>query len=353
MTISRGCGIKSDVRILYVFKSVCIFAGAVVGAGFATGREIIVFFGDFGILSPVLAGVLMGAFAGLFMAVGKMMPSLKRDGSFCAIAAEWGFKTVDLVSVAATVLIFATMVCGLEELLRELFGIEYLGLAAALLCVASAGRDLKGVGAVNLTLVPLLAIMIVYLASKSGSVEEHLPVAIYPSVSYCAMNILLGGVLVAKDAQKASAVEIAAVSAISGTLMAALLAGVYCVSMGYAEFAMPIFEFCKEIGAGYIGAAIAVVAIVTTLVGAAKTLRDGAAHMLGSGISASCAVALLAFASAKLDFTFAVDTFYPFIGAAASAVVIGMIPIFIAMIAARHALPKRIKAYMRRRSSRQ
>ena len=135
--------------------------------------------------------------------------------------------------------------------------------------------------------------------------------------------------------------------------MAALLAGVYCVSMGYAEFAMPIFEFCKEIGAGYIGAAIAVVAIVTTLVGAAKTLRDGAAHMLGSGISASCAVALLAFASAKLDFTFAVDTFYPFIGAAASAVVIGMIPIFIAMIAARHALPKRMKAYMRRRSSRQ
>ena len=82
--------------------------------------------------------------------------------------------------------------------------------------------------------------------------------------------------------------------------MAALLAGVYVVSMGYADFAMPLFEFCRDIGAGFVGAAIAITAILTTLVGAAKTLRDGFAKMLGSGVSASCAVAMLARVQARL-----------------------------------------------------
>lgn len=334
-------GIRYRVRIGYVIRSVCVFIGAVVGAGFATGREIIVFFGDFGVLSPVLAGVLMGAFGGLFMYVGRALSRLPRgDKHFGAVAARLSFSLVDAVSVLATVLIFATMVCGLEQLLFSLLRVRYLGLAAALLCVAATGKDLRGVGAVNVILVPVLAFMIVYLAVRSDFVASDLPTAVYPSLSYCAMNMLLGGMLIAKDASAASSAEICAVSAICGCVMAAMLAGVYCVSMGYADFAMPIFEFCKQIGAGTIGAAMAVVAIVTTLVGAAKTLRDGAAKLFRNGVSAACAVALLAFASARLDFAAAVDAFYPFIGAAASAVMIAMIPIAAAIAFPRSALIK-------------
>ena len=205
-------------------------------------------------------------------------------------------------------------------------------------------------GAVNLILVPALAAMILYLAAKSEQTGESLPVAIYPSVSYCAMNMLLGGVLVSKDAEEASAAEICCISAASGCVMAALLAGVYVVSMGYADFAMPLFEFCRDIGAGFVGAAIAITAILTTLVGAAKTLRDGFAKMLGSGVSASCAVAMLALASSKLDFASAVDGFYPLIGAAASAVVIGIIPIFVAsMLSVRRPSIHSVNLFRRRR----
>ena len=132
--------------------------------------------------------------------------------------------------------------------------------------------------------------------------------------------------------------------------MAALLAGVYVVSMGYADFAMPLFEFCRDIGAGFVGAAIAITAILTTLVGAAKTLRDGFAKMLGSGVSASCAVAMLALASSKLDFASAVDGFYPLIGAAASAVVIGIIPVFVAsMLSVRRPSIRSVNLFRRRR----
>ena len=148
------------MRTSYILKTVCIFVGAVVGAGFATGREIIVFFGDLGILSPVLAGVLMGAFAGLFIAAGKTVARLGKDGSIAATAARGGFCCVNVVGVAATVLIFATMTTGLEQLLARLTGVEHLGVAAALAAVALAGKDLRGVGAVNLILVPALAAMI-------------------------------------------------------------------------------------------------------------------------------------------------------------------------------------------------
>lgn len=338
------------MRTSYILKTVCIFVGAVVGAGFATGREIIVFFGDLGILSPVLAGVLMGAFAGLFIAAGKTVARLGKDGSIAATAARGGFCCVNVVGVAATVLIFATMTAGLEQLLARLTGVEHLGVAAALAAVALAGKDLRGVGAVNLILVPALAAMILYLAAKSEQTGESLPVAIYPSVSYCAMNMLLGGVLVSKDAEEASAAEICCISAASGCVMAALLAGVYVVSMGYADFAMPLFEFCRGIGAGFVGAAIAITAILTTLVGAAKTLRDGFAKMLGSGVSASCAVAMLALASSKLDFASAVDGFYPLIGAAASAVVIGIIPVFVAsMLSVRRLSIHSVNLFRRRR----
>ena len=338
------------MRTSYILKTVCIFVGAVVGAGFATGREIIVFFGDFGVLSPVLAGVLMGAFAGLFIAAGKTVARLGKDGSIAATAARGGFCCVNVVGVAVTVLIFATMTAGIEQLLARLTGVEHLGVAAALAAVALAGKDLRGVGAVNLILVPALAAMILYLAAKSEQTGESLPVAIYPSVSYCAMNMLLGGVLVSKDAEEASAAEICCISAASGCVMAALLAGVYVVSMGYADFAMPLFEFCRDIGAGFVGAAIAITAILTTLVGAAKTLRDGLEKAFGSGVSASCAVAMLALASSKLDFASAVDGFYPLIGAAASAVVIGIIPVFVAsMLSVRRPSIRSVNLFRRRR----
>jgi len=63
-----------------VFKclQICfIYIGSIIGAGFATGREIMLYFGDNGILSGIAAGVAMGILCGLFLFSAKSFARLK------------------------------------------------------------------------------------------------------------------------------------------------------------------------------------------------------------------------------------------------------------------------------------
>ena len=64
------------MKIMRCLQVCFIYIGAIIGAGFATGREIMLYFGGSGMFSGIVAGVLMGALCGAFLLAAKSFKRL-------------------------------------------------------------------------------------------------------------------------------------------------------------------------------------------------------------------------------------------------------------------------------------
>ena len=93
--------------MLNAIKVTSLFIGAIVGAGFATGREVILYFGEGGYLTPVAAGLMMGVMSAVFLLAGKYSSSGRLWSAFN--------KAVDFLVSVAMVITYAVMCSALEE----------------------------------------------------------------------------------------------------------------------------------------------------------------------------------------------------------------------------------------------
>lgn len=312
--IVRACPIKYRVRIKEVFRTSCLFVGAVVGAGFATGREIVLFFGDGGVLAPVICGLAMGLFASVFMFTAKFGDDGKSRFVKCVNA---------VVNVVSAICMFFTVIAmtgGLQELSALTTGYRLPGFIVALLCVCACAGKGEAASKLNSLLIPVLIIMLAVLYAMSENDVRIVPVNVYKAVSYLSMNMLLGGFLVSERGKQSSTKEIIAVGIVSGVCMSVLMFFVYVVSVNYSNAPMPVFAFCESVGIGGAGAIVVAIAIITTLAGAAKTLSNELSKNIFSRKESVIAAVLFTLSSYGWDFKTAVDLFYPLIAAVACVV---------------------------------
>lgn len=153
-----------------------VYTGIVIGAGFASGREIASFFlvhGDKWLLSLCFSGVLF-AFAG--WAVMQIIYNEKIDsyGAFLStIAPPIGALIIEIISGAFLCILYFTMAAASEALIIEAFEIKYGSCIMLALCFVVFMADEKGILTVSSILSPLLIIsgtvVGIYTFSKSVS----------------------------------------------------------------------------------------------------------------------------------------------------------------------------------------
>ena len=313
-------GISICVTATERLKTASVYVGAIVGAGFATGREIVLFFGDCGWLAPLLTGIAMGACASLFLCIGKVFAGFDikaiAGGKILAVAKAALFVLIQICML----LTMTTMTGGLQSLFADTRAGKFVGFALAAVCVALSSVGAKAVGRINIALVPLLFALLAALWFKSSGEVSALPIYPLPCIKYLSMNMLLGGCLAVKDGERAGATDIVVIGAVCAAVLGAMTFFVYCAASDYPTSEMPIYSLCAAHGSGLLGAVVVGIAIITTLVGAAKSLGDGLSRVLPSPISVTAVLLLLTLASYGWNFSAAVDLFYPFIAAVASGV---------------------------------
>lgn len=169
-----------------IFMTGLSVAGAVIGAGFATGKEIMLFFpekGFWGIISLTLS------LFGLVMA--SLLYCFKEKNKLDRI-----FEYLFLLFVAGS---FSVMLsCG-GEALNEVCGLPFtLGcIITYLISIFITRFDLKGIFVFNLIISPLMILTVLAVCVKALSLEVFFNAskasAITPdllSVSYCGYNLL-------------------------------------------------------------------------------------------------------------------------------------------------------------------
>lgn len=300
-------------RMLNAVKVSCLFIGAVVGAGFATGREVILFFGNSGRLTPLIAGLLMGCASGVFLFVGKFAPS----GGIWRLLA----RITDFLVFCAMVITFAVMCSAAEQLFSDAFDVSLVGLACGIICAIASSFEMKFIKNISFTLVAALTVSIAVMYFMCDKVHGQY-IDLFSAFKYCGMNMLTGGCLIKDEGKRMKNGEIFLCSLITAVICALLLVMVYVVASVNAECDMPVYEFALKNHAAALGGILIVAAILSTLLGAGRaacTYMEGFFSSSAMPVIFLCSIAVIGY---SMDFSAAVDTYYPVIGVFGSCVCI-------------------------------
>jgi uncharacterized membrane protein YkvI len=144
-----------------ILKIAGVYATVIIGAGFASGQELMQFFANFGIWG--VAGIIVSGF--LFALVGWAVLEICQGKGFGyqeLIQFCMGEKLGIVVEVAAAFfmyVLYVTMIAGAGAAINQVFGIEFsvAAASAALAFFIAMMFDLEGLMAINSKLAPVLA----------------------------------------------------------------------------------------------------------------------------------------------------------------------------------------------------
>ncbi|MBM7582086.1 putative membrane protein YkvI [Caldicoprobacter guelmensis] len=275
-------------NIVLSIKIAFAYVGTVIGAGFASGQEILRFFTVYGKYS--VFSIMLVAF--LFVCVGIRVLRVGFElsaGSFRdAIRLVFGSLSplVNAYLLLAIVMVAAAMLAGAGALLAEYIRLPvYMGMSVTAVIVGVfAAFGLKGIFAINAWIVPGIltfnVLVFIYSLMAGDSTFEVMPVfdvtlfdIIKTGVSYASFNIVLAMGVLTSVGCKVKDLRVLKVGGVLGGIILGtmLLMGNYslmrCIPEVY-EFEIPMLYIVRRMGY-FFGAAFAIVmwgAIITTLV---------------------------------------------------------------------------------------
>ncbi len=288
--------------IFSIFKTVFLFVGAVIGAGFATGSEVMLYFGNSNMLTIILAGLLIGLFAMVFASFGKISNKYK-----------WLDNMLKIAVFFSSLITFCIMVAASDEVMRLSFNIRYVGAATGVIVAFLMLFDMRIIKLLNSIIVPFIVMLFIVMLVKTGggSSGDFHP---YNSFLYGSMNMLLGGYMMTCEGKQYSNKHILIIGGIVAAVMTGLLSLCYLISSEGVGFSMPLFEVARRIGLGQCAGIVIYLAIFTTLIGSGRVMGDIMCELGQSKWIFSIILALVSVLIYSVDFKSSVSLLYPPIG---------------------------------------
>lgn len=188
-----------------VLITVFVIFGMIVGAGFASGNEIVVYFSRFGNISYVyiiIASILLFIALLFLMMHGKNIAKRIENSKFLI-----------LMTIIISVVFSSSMYAGIDNLLAYFpkFWHVFLMLFVLLLCLFVTIKGIGGLEKFNLFLMPVLAILfLICLCFAAGNstnfiiTNEHAFAGVIFSPLYVALNTSMSVFVLAKQGEKLS-----------------------------------------------------------------------------------------------------------------------------------------------------
>lgn len=281
-----------------------LFVGTVVGAGFATGREITLFFGEDGSINIIIAALAIGMLCWCFLSLGSKKVLERRN----AIKSIW-----DIVIAVTSFATYATMIAAANGLLYEAVGIRWLGVIPAVICAVTVMYSLKGLEAVNCLAVPVMIAMIIFVSTFAGELTAFNSIKPITAIAYGAMNMLSPSALMYEEGKTMSPPKRLIAAVVSAVISLVLLLLMYKCIGQYHQAEMPFLAACTANGYGTLAIIILLLAILTTMAScnhlAHQTLKDA----IGCEWLSITIILFAGLIVSLTGFALLVDTLYPLI----------------------------------------
>ena len=245
------------------FKTAALYVGTAIGAGFSSGREIALFFGDASPVNVAISSVFMSLLCALFLIAGKqkMMPKgalvklgvfLAASISLCAMLAGGDFITYSMTGIPLAFGLAMTLLAGLIVVL----GIEKIRL-------------------LNAILVPLIVLTIALVFAKLPTPIHTLPFSIAKPIMYSGLDVLLGGIIIAEEGENLTYKEIIMSCVLICVFMFGMLYMLQTIVLSDQNASlMPVLAVSDKLKMKWACGVLIGAAIFTTLVSSLKIVSD-------------------------------------------------------------------------------
>jgi len=234
-----------------------VFIGTVIGAGFASGQEIMQFFiiyGEKSIWGIVISGVLFGLIAMAVLCKINVTGASSMEEYFGDVINSWGLWVFDLVITMFMLSSFCIMVAGSGAVFQEQLLLPlWLGIVAmCIICIFVFWRGIDGIVELNALLTPIMIAGIIVLGAYIYATNGTLPMFsigglynnwLFSSIIYVSYNTLTLVVVMTALNKLIDSKTTAIISSVFGggvlCFMAAILWWIlYNVDTGGAELPM-------------------------------------------------------------------------------------------------------------------
>lgn len=294
-------------------KVCALYIGTIIGAGFATGREIILFFGNQSVFVAILAGLCLGGVCGLFLMLGNLSSTLRiKHNIYFAKVVTVVNKILECLVFVCACISFCCMCSGAEYIINGCFSIKNFGLVLGLIVAVLSVFDLKFAKNLNFIVVPIIITLIIVLlvfCQFDSSGKDN----ILMGLKYCCMNLLMGGYIVTEQGKSMTKKQIAKTTIITAVIFVFLITAIYYVSKQYPDAYMPIFCFAQSLHLEIVAALIIIFSIFTTMLSCGNVIYKDIRYFIQNKAVSVCFLAVLTLLSFKWNFYNAVGKLYPII----------------------------------------
>ncbi|WLR53694.1 hypothetical protein LC048_14305 [Mesobacillus subterraneus] len=253
------------------FQIAAVYVGTVVGAGFATGREIVEFFSRFGIVGLVgvfMAGYILTYLGAKLMRIAAAIGAQSYEEMNVHLFGEFFGRIINIMMLFMLLGVCAVMLSGAGAVFEEQLGLtKSLGIFITIaLSLAVMVVGLKGVFAVNTFVVPMMilfSLILLFLSVKlPGFIEQVVFIpyaedgwkAVIGPFSYTALNLSLAqAVLVPVAAEMKDDNTVKWGGILGGIALTLILLSSHLTLImlpGFETFEIPMAVVMKQLAAG-------------------------------------------------------------------------------------------------------
>ena len=313
--IIRHYLIKFSMRFIEILKVVFLLLGTVIGAGFASGREVFMFFGQFNLVclvNIILCGICFFLVCFMFLSCHK-----KQDFGI--------FQRSKIGVIFDVIMIFFMFisVSALTAALTSAFGVitSLVSLMVAILFVFWGISCLKNL---NFILVPLIIFILCFVSFSNFNFSVELISTTfsrtYNAFLYVGMNIFLASEVLVDVGKKLTKRECVISSVISSVIFCLVL---LILTLGFSygnitnSIEMPILKLSLNLKPIFFKIYLFVLwaGIFTTLTSIIYSLKVKARKVFSWNRFMLCVACGFAFLLSFFGFSQIVNVFYPFEGA--------------------------------------
>lgn len=321
----------------FIFTFVMVVLGAIIGAGFASGKEIVSFFGKLGYWSMpfmLLVGGLFFFFFYVFAKLGKMIKPKSISDMTNTMFGKFGI-IVDFGFILSAFITLSSMIAGCDSVgslvFKEGYNFCYISIFTVMIVAIILMFGLRYIYKITNIIIPSIIVLIVVIlltfASKTptesistSNINFNFASALIYSILYVCMNTFTNIFIISKSSEYMNKKQIGIASVISSSLVVLLVALILLSILrgGDAIFLsdMPMINIAYSVGgvAGITYSVILWLAIFTTICIATYSIVEWLNKFIKNKFLCIVIVLTLGFVFSRFGFSTIVDIFYPIEG---------------------------------------
>lgn len=319
-------------------KVIFVIIGTLIGAGFASGREIYLFFvkyGENGKIGIVLTGIITGVIIYKALKITKTYEINNYNKLLERV--NWKHsklnRYINLIVNSFLLISFYIMIAGFSAYIMQTYNtpIYISSIIFVIICYIIFKKSIQGVIKANEILVPILIILITYLGIKNipysfnansiSTLGENTSAWVIGSILYASYNsILLIPVLTGLRNYLNSNKQIIKISIISSSIIIVLALFIYSLLLRgeffISELEMPLIEITMQFGKifKYIYGFVIIASIFTSAISAGYSFLKNASKTKKSYEIILLIICITGIVVSNIGFSKLVEILYPLFG---------------------------------------